>query len=169
MRNAPTNTDDIIDSRDVIERIEELTEERDALVDALGEAKDEHDSALCDLVGAKLRKKAKAKAHAAKTLIALEAARAALEAFDNSDEGAELTALTKLANEAEGYAADWKRGECLIRESYFTKYCQQLLEDCGDLPKDIPHYIVIDWDATARNLKVDYTEVDFDGVTYLIR
>lgn len=28
MRNAPTNTDDVIDSRDVIERIEELREER---------------------------------------------------------------------------------------------------------------------------------------------
>lgn len=30
MRNAPTNQDDVIDSRDVIERIEELREERDS-------------------------------------------------------------------------------------------------------------------------------------------
>jgi hypothetical protein len=43
------------------------------------------------------------------------------------------------------------------------------LEDVGDLPRGIPSYIVIDWAATADNLKVDYTEVDFDGVTYLVR
>jgi hypothetical protein len=28
---------------------------------------------------------------------------------------------------------------------------------------------VIDWEATARNIAVDYTEVDFGGVTYYIR
>jgi hypothetical protein len=33
----------------------------------------------------------------------------------------------------------------------------------------LPDWIVIDWDATADNLKVDYTEVEFDGVTYLVR
>ena len=38
MRNAPTNRDDIIYSRDVIARIEELTDERDALQEAIDEA-----------------------------------------------------------------------------------------------------------------------------------
>lgn len=142
MKNAPTNTDDIIDSRDVIERIEELEAERSELGDAL---------------------------HDATTVRAKRAAKKALDAWNASDEARELKALVALASEAEGYAADWKHGECLIRESYFTEYCEQLLEDIGDLPKDIPNYIVIDWEATARNLKVDYTEVDFDGVTYLIR
>ena len=40
MRDAPSNTDDVIDSRDVIARIEELTEERTALVDARELAQD---------------------------------------------------------------------------------------------------------------------------------
>jgi hypothetical protein len=39
----------------------------------------------------------------------------------------------------------------------------------GDMPKEIPSYIVIDWDATAENIQADYTSVDFDGVTYWIR
>jgi hypothetical protein len=29
--------------------------------------------------------------------------------------------------------------------------------------------VEIDWEATARNVRTDYTAVDFDGVTYWIR
>ena len=92
-----------------------------------------------------------------------------LEDTEDEDEKEELAILTALAEEAEGYAPDWKYGEALIREDYFTDYCQELIEDIGDLPKNIPDYIVINWEETAENLKADYTEVDFDGVTYLIR
>jgi hypothetical protein len=83
--------------------------------------------------------------------------------------GHELAALESLAEEAEGYADDWKYGAALIRESYWVEYVQELLEDIGDLPKDLPHYIEIDWEKTARNIQVDYTSVDFDGVTYWVR
>lgn len=128
MTKTLSNLEDVIDSRDVIERIEELTGERDLL-----EGED------------------------------------AITEFDESDDGVELKALQALAEEAEGYADDWKYGAALIRESYWVEYCQQLLEDIGDLPRDLPGYIAIDWDQTAENLKVDYTEVEFDGVTYLVR
>ena len=60
-------------------------------------------------------------------------------------------------------------GETLIREDYFTQYVQEMLEDCGDIPSDLPHYIVIDWEATADNLKQDYAEIDIFGDTYYIR
>ena len=36
-------------------------------------------------------------------------------------------------------------------------FVQELLEACGDIPKDLPHYIAIDWERTARNLMHDYT------------
>jgi antirestriction protein len=39
-------------------------------------------------------------------------------------------------------------------------FVYQLLEDCGDIPKDMPSYIVIDWEATARNIMFDFYEVD---------
>lgn len=39
-------------------------------------------------------------------------------------------------------------------------FVQNLLEDCGDLPKDLPHYIAIDWETTARNLMYDYSSAD---------
>jgi antirestriction protein len=38
-------------------------------------------------------------------------------------------------------------------------FVYQLLSDCGDLP-DTPHYIVIDWQATARNIMFDYFEAN---------
>ena len=56
----------------------------------------------------------------------------------------------------------------LIREDYFTEYARDLVDDCGDLPA-IPSYVVIDWEATADNLRVDYSEIDVDGIAYLYR
>jgi antirestriction protein len=36
-------------------------------------------------------------------------------------------------------------------------FVEQLLEDCGDLPK-LPHYVYIDWERTARDVMMDYCE-----------
>lgn len=52
------------------------------------------------------------------------------------------------------------QGYELINEDYFQTYIQGLLEI------DVPGYVVIDWEATAENVKNDYTVVDFDGTTY---
>lgn len=109
-----SNSDDIIDSRDVIKRIEQLEEE-------------------------------------------------------GQYDGDELIALKKLAEQCEGYG-DWAHGETLIRESHFKEYAQQLAEDIGrytpggDWPLNC-----IDWEQAAKELAYDYTEVDFDGVAYLMR
>lgn len=129
MTNSISNTDEIIDSRDVIARIAELESERDDWEDEDGKE----------------------------------------WAEENPDEAEELEKLQAFAEEAEDYASDWRYGAMLINGDYFTEYCKELLNDIGELPRDLPDYIVIDWDATADNLKVDYTEVDFDGQTYLVR
>ena len=87
-----------------------------------------------------------------------------------NDDHLEFQALHQLAEEAEGYASDWTYGAALIRESYVVEYAQELAEDIGAVKSDAEwparH---IDWDAAAEELKQDYTEVDFDGVTYLVR
>ncbi len=85
------------------------------------------------------------------------------------DEQDELKALKTLEEEAEGYSDDWKHGSTLIRDDYFTEYAEELCKDIGDLPSEIPWYIEIDWEKTAEHIKADYTEVDFDGVSYWIR
>lgn len=115
------NKDNVIDSRDIIERIEELEE-----------------------------------------LIAGES---------TGDEFLEYTTeydlLSSLAEECSDYASDWEYGETLIHEDYFEQYMDEMVRDCGYLPKDIPDWISISVDYDA--LKQDYTEVDFDGETYYIR
>jgi antirestriction protein len=35
-------------------------------------------------------------------------------------------------------------------------FVDELLTSCGDLPSDLPSYVVIDWEATARNIMFDY-------------
>jgi len=149
-----SNDDNVIDSRDVIARLETLKEERDDLERAIDEARESLDDEEGD------EKEAMQDDY--------DAAVEALKDWDG-DYKKELDALDALQNDAEGYAPDWEHGATLVRESYFTEYCQELLSDIGELPRDLPDYIVIDWDATAENLKADYTEVDYDGTTYLVR
>ena len=120
--------DDVIDSRDVIERIETLESD---LADFL----DETDGALPE----------------------------------NFHEWDDLETLRALAAECSSLSANWEYGETLIRYSYWENYVQEMLEDCGIIPKDLPWYIAIDWETTADNIAQDYSVVEFDGINYYIR
>jgi len=92
----------------------------------------------------------------------------------NADNQEELETLAALMHELKGYGGEvqW-RGDwyplTLIRQSYWVKYVQEFLWEIGDLPKDIPPYLEIDWEETANNIRMDYMDVDFDGVTYITR
>lgn len=88
---------------------------------------------------------------------------------DRSEAVKEYGELRDLEEDGESYAPDWSHGETLINEDYFTTYAEELIKDIGDLPNNIPGYIAIDWETTANNLKVDYTEISFRGSTFLIR
>lgn len=140
------NAADVIDSRDVIARIEELQDERQSLADALEEAEADDDAA------------------------ATEAAQAALQEWDGSEDRDELRALLALQDEARGYS-DWQYGATLIRDSYFADYARDLAEDLHggkirDAEWPMSH---IDWEAAADALQQDYTCVSFDGVDYWVR
>lgn len=127
MTSTISNSDDMIDSRDVIARIEEL--ESSQVDDPGSWTLEDHD---------------------------------------------ELMALRELASDGED-SPDWTHGETLIRESYFTDYIRDLINECYEMPKEFgsgswPYrHMTIDYEAAAEEAKVDYSEVDFDGVTYLIR
>lgn len=120
MANTIGNMDDVIDSRDVIERIEELQAMLNDTPDDFGE-----------------------------------------------DDGEELRALLALQEEVKGYCPDWEYGAQLIRDSYFEQAMDEMLEDIGDLPRDLPSYLTITVDYEA--LQQDYTAVEFDGITYWTR
>ena len=134
------NTDDIIDSRDVIARIEELESERDTFIEEWLEANDREASDDSPWVE------------------------------ENPSESDELIALQDLAKEASDYAPDWLHGETLIRDDYFEEYAQQFADDIGAIDSNAgwPNNC-IDWERAARELQQDYTQVDFDGTAYWIR
>jgi hypothetical protein len=96
------------------------------------------------------------------------------DAFEDASEADEYEALKSLLDDLSGNGGDeqW-RGDwypvTLIRDSYFVAAMQELCEDIGDVSKDLPSYIEIDWEATARNLRVDYSSVEFHGVTFWYR
>ena len=92
-----------------------------------------------------------------------------LEGTEDEKEQAELKALEALAEEAQD-SPDWEYGETLIREGYFEEYARELAEDTGAIDSQAgwPLYC-INWEYAARELKMDYMAVDFDGVTYYIR
>lgn len=137
-----SNSDNIIDSRDVIRRIEELEADRAILVENRELAREEGDSTDAD---------------------------EALSEWDEGSDCDELMALRVLAEECD-FASDWRHGECIVRDSYFVNYARELAEDIGAVSKDQswPNNH-IDWEAAADALQQDYTSVDYDDVTYWIR
>ncbi len=159
MRHATIdNSQDVMDSRDIIARIDELTGERDT---ALEEAKEEFEAAR---ISARIEA-------AADNMPAPEETDfdEAAWVWDDDDSRDELKALEALAEEASG-SPDWPHGETLIRASYFETYAQDLADDLGYIKADVHWpYNCIDWERAARELQMDYTSVDFDGVDYWIR
>jgi len=83
------------------------------------------------------------------------------------DESKELKFLKELRDEAEYYCPDWKYGAGLIRDSYFTEYTEDLIKDCYNF--STPDFVYIDWERTAKDVKMDYTTVNFNGVDYNVR
>jgi hypothetical protein len=156
---------DIFDIRDVIARYEELEAEREALVDALDEASQTtNDEAETDMGSESHQVASEAETEA----------KEALDEWDEGTEGEEFAKIKSFLNDVKGYGGDeqW-RGDwypvTFIADSYFTDYAEELVKDIGDMPRDIPHYIVIDWEATAHNIRQDYSSVDIDGQEYWYR
>lgn len=127
-----TNSDDLIDVRDVIARFEELETELDDT-----HSDDQTNEAL--------------------------------------DLRAEFDTLKELLEDLKGNGGDedW-RGDwypiTLVRDSYFKDFAQQEAEDLDLIKSDARWpYTCIDWEQAASELQIDYTTVEFDGVTYWYR
>lgn len=82
---------------------------------------------------------------------------------DWEDELKEIEEIDNIENEL---GSEFDYGVTLVHEDYFEEYTEELLTDCGYISKDFPSWIEIDWEATANNVKQDYTEVEYQGETY---
>lgn len=146
---------DVIDSRDIIERIEEL---ESILTDAHAA---ETESGATDL-------------DFDEWLDAMRAAASPASSHELNLEREEFEELRRLADECECYA-DWVHGETLIADEYFTKYIEELINDCYEMPKDVNsgkwpwRHMTMDYDAAAEEAKADYAEVGIFGRVFWIR
>lgn len=61
----------------------------------------------------------------------------------------------------DAYCGQWDSG---------AAYAENLAEECGDIPKDMPTWIVIDWEATWDcNLQYDYFTADGSSGIHIYR
>jgi len=152
MKNNISNSDDVIDSRDIEERITELESARDdwqeenTLPDYSNTDKDTPEGWTPEQFEKWVE-------------------------WDESEEGEDLNALYSLRDDLEDYCPDWRYGTTLIRESYWVEYCKDMVEELGELPKGLPDFIEsnINWQGVAEDLQQDYTSGEYDGVTYWAR
>jgi len=168
-----SNGQDIMDSRDVIERLDELQGARDDLDQAVEDLREELDLAQEELDLAEeedLHDRAdEMRAEVERLNNEIGTAEAALRAWDEENES-EFEPLKDFAKQGEDYASDWNHGATLIRDSHFEDYAQELAEDIGAIDRNAAWPAChIDWAAAAESLKQDYTSIEFDGVTYWVR
>ena len=138
------NTDDVIDSRDIIERIAELEAEQADLMDG--------HTVLEDL-----------SAEQRKALLDWEA--------ENAEE---LDTLRKVAAEGESspdwsYGEQLIRDDYFVEHTeQFIDDCYEMPKalNSGEWPY---RHMKIDYEAAADGLKQDYFDINFGGVTYWIR
>lgn len=157
------NSQDTIDSRDVIERISEL---ESALEDRHNEARQDWQTQVTESEvnpDAETPHPDDEPAEDFEEWLKVQA--------DNSDdEAAELVALRAFAEEASD-VADWQYGEAFIRASYFEEYARDLAEDLygKELSESRWPFDCIDWERAADELLHDYSGYELDGVTYYAR
>lgn len=84
------------------------------------------------------------------------------------DEYEEIAEIDRVEDEV---GSGWKYGVTLIDKDDFEGYAQELVEGIGDLPSNLPSYISnnIDWSGVADDLRQDYSELEYQGTTYLFR
>jgi len=146
-----SNSEDVIDSRDVIARIEELEEEKSEFILNESNIDEEKSPSWEDVADANAEAESK---------------------WDETDEGQELKTLLAFAEQVENYSRDWKYGAILIRDSYFdADWAENEMVECGYLNNDLPYILRsnINFEGIKDDLQMDYTSVEFDGVTYWIR
>ena len=77
-----------------------------------------------------------------------------LQAIDEYDEEVvedfvEIFGVCSISSLSDAYQGKWDSG---------AEFAQNLAEDCGEVPRDMPSWIEIDWKASWDNLDYDYTE-----------
>lgn len=140
----------IIDTRDLNKRLEELEDELEALQEAVNDAEDDLSETTDEDVDA---------AHEAH-----EEALSDLKEWEDENLE-ELEELRTLRDEI----PEWLDGEALINDDYFVEYAADLADDLYDMHAHSWPFDCIDWDRAAEALQMDYSSCEYQGETYWFR
>ena len=82
----------------------------------------------------------------------------------------EINQITCIDEVEDEIGSEFDFGETLIPEDEFEDYCKDMVEDCYNL-KGVPDFIKdnINWEGVASDLEVDYSNVTYQGESYLVR
>ncbi len=151
MRTIPSNTDDVLDTRDLVEYAEELKGslpfECPECLEYFAEPDEDGDCPECG--------------HDSPSHNA--------DADESSAE--EYAGLVAFLEEVESYSGDSLTcGVALIADDHWEDYAKQYAEDVGALESGAgwPHSC-IDWEAAAEELQIDYSSADWNGAEYWFR
>ena len=137
-----SNQDDYIDGNELAGEIETLRDDIDEKRDEVKEAKEaDEESELNDPA----------------LLFELE------DALDDLEQ--ELKPLAELEDSIFFSLGDVS----LISDDAFEEYAQRFAIDSGDVSESSGVFSYINWENYARDLRIDFTSVDFDGTEYLYR
>lgn len=161
-----TNSEDVIDSRDVIARIAELEREQRDLAGAVENAQAALDA--FESAGATYEGELPIQLHVVNLNDAVTDAKAELESW-GLDYANELECLKELVEACQNHG-DWEYGATLIRDSYFEDYARETAKDIGAITDDEQWPATcIDWERATVALQQDYSRVNFGGEDYWIR
>ena len=87
----------------------------------------------------------------------------------NEEEQEELDNLVNLKEEVEA-DGEWDFGITFIPEEEFEDYAREFAEDVGAISNDAQWPATcIDWEQATKELEQDFTQIEYDGTTYLYR
>ena len=134
---------DVLDSRDLQKRLDELENELEELIEELEDAEEENEET------------------------SIEDAKQAIKEWkdENREELDELLSLKDISG------AEWDYGITFIAEEDFEEYAQELAADLYGEEIRNAHwpFDCIDWEQAAGALRQDYSSIDYQGTTYLFR
>ena len=78
----------------------------------------------------------------------------------------EINHIEEIDSIEDEIGSDFDYGITLIDKNDMEEYVKDLIEDLGYIPKDFPSWIEIDWTSTIYNVMQDYSEVTYQGTEY---
>ena len=85
----------------------------------------------------------------------------------NEEDQEELKMILEIKEECGGYG--WEYGITFIRAIYFDEYAEEYFDNnyAHNIPENLRNYI--DYKAFSRDLEIDYSSVDINGVYYYFK